>query len=99
VTYEEVQNKIADREKAKLRAQAIVEVSEDLEAAVKTETARVIVEEVAKIVDLLHGMKNAIEASPEKNPRVLIIKLLGKMENRLSIISAGYAAGSLPKVK
>jgi predicted methyltransferase MtxX (methanogen marker protein 4) len=98
VTYEKVAAAIEAKEQAKLRAQAIVEVSEDLEAVVKSETGRVISEELTNILDIIHAMKQAIEASPEKNPRAMILKLLGGMHNRLSIISAGYAAGSLPKV-
>jgi hypothetical protein len=99
MTFEQVQTKIADREAAKLRAKAIVEVSEDLEAVVKSETGRVIAEELTRIIDVIHAVKQAIDASPEKNPRAMILKLLGGMHNRLSIISAGYAAGSLPKAK
>ena len=98
MTYEGVQAKIDAQEAAKLRAKAIVEISEDLKAEVQTRAGCVIVEEIAKILDLLHEAVRLIEAAPEKNPRLLIIKLLGKMENRLSVISAGYAAGSLPKV-
>jgi hypothetical protein len=99
VTYEQVQAKIDAQAAAKLRAQAIVEVSEDLGAVVKAETGRVIAEELTKIIDIIHAMKQAIEASPENNPRAMILKLLGGMHNRLSGISAGYAAGSLPKAK
>jgi hypothetical protein len=98
MTYEQVQAKIDAQAAAKLRAQAIVEVSEDLEAVVKSETGRVITEELTRILDIIHAMKQAIEAAPEKNPRAMILKLLGGMHNRLSIVSAGYAAGSLPKV-
>jgi hypothetical protein len=99
MTYEQIQDKLAAQEAAKLRAKAIVEVSADLEVVVKTEVGRVVVEEITKILDLLHKAARAIEAAPEKNPRVFIVKLLGKISNRLSVISAGYAAGSLPKVQ
>lgn len=99
MTYEQVQDKLAAQEAAKLRAKAIVEVSEDLEAVVKMEAARVIVEEIKRLLDILHEAKRVIEEAPGKNPRVLIVKLLGKMANRLSVISAAYAAGSLPRAK
>jgi hypothetical protein len=99
MTYEQVQAKIAEKERAKILAKEIVEISADLKAMVDTQAAGVIVEEFNRIIDIIHAVKQAIEASPEKNPRAMILKLLGGMHNRLSIISAGYAAGSLPKAK
>lgn len=95
----DIRAKIAAGDAAKQRARAIVELSEDLEAAVKTEIARVIGEEITKIIAILQEAKQAIEAHPDKNPRALVLKCLGKMSNRLTAISAGYASGSLPKDK
>jgi hypothetical protein len=98
-SYEQVADRIAAREAAKLRARAIIESAEDLEAVVKHEVGRIVSEEIRMVQDVLHEGKLAIEAAPEKNPRLIVIKWLDKMSNRLSVISAGYAAGSLPKVQ
>jgi hypothetical protein len=95
----DIRAKIAAGDAAKQRAKAIVELSEDLEDVVKAEAARVIGEEITRILRILDEAKQAIEAHPDKNPRALVLKCLGKMANRLTVISAGYAAGSLPQVK
>ena len=99
MTYEQIANRLAAQETAKLRARAIIESAEDLEAIVIQEVGRIVSEQIQMVQDVLHEGKIAIEACPEKNPRLTVIKWLDKMSNRLSVISAGYAAGSLPKVQ
>jgi hypothetical protein len=99
MTYEEIRDRIAAQDENKARARAIVEIAEDLQWAFKTERARVISEEIGKAINVLNEARIAIEANPRKNPRRFILRWINNLSNQLSAISAGYAAGSLPKVE
>ena len=88
MTYEQITAKLAAQEAAKLRAKAIVEISEDLKAEVQTRTGCVIVEEIGKVIDVLDEAKNRIGLAPTKTmKRQDMIRLIDKMENRLTVIS------------
>ena len=93
----DIRAKIAAKDASQARAKAIVEVSEDLEDAVKREVGRVVSEEMGKALDALVEAQQAIAEHPDKNPRVAILKWLNKLHNKLTLIRAAYGSGALPK--
>jgi hypothetical protein len=94
---ENVNAKIEAKKAAKERARVIVEISEDLTAAVKSEVARIFAEEVGTVLDAIHEAKESIQTGKGRLSREKIVRYLEGLYNSLTIIRAAYLSGSLPK--
>lgn len=64
------------------RARQILDSAENIEEIVKQEVGRLMAEHLRSTLDLLHKISRAVNDA----------------ENHITALSAGYAAGSLPKV-
>ena len=94
---ETVREKIGARELAQESARQILETAENMQGVVRMEIGRVMSQELGDALNAIHEAQRMIEAYPRKNPRQFVIKTLGKVSNRLTILSAAYASGALPK--
>jgi hypothetical protein len=94
---ENVNAKVEAQKATKERARVIVEISEDLTAAVKSEVARIFSEEVGPVLDAIHEASESIRAGKGRLSRDKIVAYLDGLYNRLTIIRAAYLGGALPK--
>lgn len=95
---ENVRKKLAEQSASVMVAKAIVELSEDLGDSVNLIAGQVICSEIDEALDALAHAKTQIEANSDKNPRAYILRMIGKISNRLTIVSAAYRAG-VPRAK
>ena len=94
---ETVREKIGARELAQESARQIIETAENMQGVVRMEIGRVMSQELGDALNTIHEAQRLIEAYPRKNPRQFVINTLTKVSNKLSVLSAAYANGTLPK--
>lgn len=92
-----VQAQIAARQAAQERARHIIETAENLEVVVKSEVSRRMSEHLAEVQDNIRATIEAVEKRDAKISRMLVLRALVGISNRLSILSAAYQSGALPK--
>ena len=88
---------IVRRDAQELAKRIVEECGDGLRGVVRMEAGRLIREHLNETLDSIHEAQRLIEANPRKNPRNFIIKTLGGISNKLTILSAAYASGALPK--
>lgn len=94
---ERIRARIAARRAAVEQARAIVHTADNLELVVKTEVGRRMSEHLAEVQDNIRATIDAVEKRGAKVSRMLVLRALVGISNRLSVLSAAYQSGALPK--
>lgn len=95
---ERVNEKVASQNAARALAATIVDVSEDMKWAVKSQVAQCMSDELGKALDQIQFAKEEVLAGkPKVITRAAVITWIDKLAGRLTVVRAAYRAGALPK--